>query len=187
MPPLALISSAAIWAPPGVAAPAIDWISAMTPILIGSLDCADAGDGVPAAMPSAAVAIQKCAKFRPRLAMQVAPFSIRLADGLAKAQHRPLAKSNESARRVAAQMRQVRCKFKCPANSSALQIVIFAACHSRMLQNTRDPFMSVASLLEPRRDLHDFDHVALRTLASEAHAGRPHGPLRTVFVSIDRA
>jgi hypothetical protein len=113
--------------------------------------------------------------------MQVAPFSIRLADGLAKAQHRPLAKSNESARRVAAQMRQVRCKFKC------LQIVIFAACHSRMLQNTRDPFMSVASLLEPRRDLHDFDHVALRTLASEAHAGRPHGPLRTVFVSIDRA
>src|ERR1700722_9370780 len=181
MPSLALISSAAIWAPPGVAAPAIDWISAMTPILIGSLDCADAGDGAPAAMPSAAVAIHKCAKFRPGLAMQVAPFSIRLADGLAKAQHRPLVKSNESARRVAAQMRQVRCKFKC------LQIVIFAACHSQMLQNTRDPFMSAASLLEPRRDLHDFDHVALRTLASEAHAGRPHGPLRTVFVSIDRA
>src|ERR1700756_5609941 len=42
-PPLALISSAAICAPPGVAAPAIDCTSAMTPILIGSLDCAEAG------------------------------------------------------------------------------------------------------------------------------------------------
>src|SRR5580692_1456635 len=40
MPPLALISSAAICAPPGVAAPAIDCTSAMTPILIGSADCA---------------------------------------------------------------------------------------------------------------------------------------------------
>src|ERR1700761_8707474 len=39
-PPLALISSAAICAPPGVAAPAIDCTSAMTPILIGSEDCA---------------------------------------------------------------------------------------------------------------------------------------------------
>src|ERR1700689_2906931 len=111
MPPLALISSAAIWAPPGVAAPAIDWISAMTPILIGSPDCADAGDGEPAAMPSAAVTIQKYANFRPGLAMQIAPFAIRLADGLGQAQHRPLAKSNESARRVAAQMRQEPCKF----------------------------------------------------------------------------
>jgi hypothetical protein len=55
------------------------------------------------------------------------------------------------------------------------------------LQNARYPFMSVAPLLEPRRDLHDFDHVALRALASEAHAGRPYGPLRTVFVSINRA
>src|ERR1700689_2066351 len=115
MPPLALISSAAICAPPGVAAPAIDWISAMTPILMGSLDCAHAGDAEPAARPSAAaVAIQKCANFRAGLAMQVAPFSIRFADGLGQAQHRPLAKSNESARRVAAQMRQVLCKFKGP-------------------------------------------------------------------------
>jgi hypothetical protein len=40
---LALISSAAICAPPGVAAPAIDWTSAITPILIGSPDCATAG------------------------------------------------------------------------------------------------------------------------------------------------
>src|ERR1700722_4084442 len=76
MPPLALISSAAIWAPPGVAAPAIDWISAMTPILIGSLDCADAGDPELMAMPSAAVAIHKCANFRPGLTMQVAPFFV---------------------------------------------------------------------------------------------------------------
>ena len=37
---LALISSAAICAPPGVAAPAIDCTSAITPILIGSPDCA---------------------------------------------------------------------------------------------------------------------------------------------------
>src|ERR1700761_6168730 len=43
MPPLALISSAAICAPPGVAAPAIDCTSAITPILIGSPDCACAG------------------------------------------------------------------------------------------------------------------------------------------------
>src|SRR6202012_3614769 len=43
MPPLALISSAAICAPPGVAAPAIDCTSAMTPILIGSPDWAVAG------------------------------------------------------------------------------------------------------------------------------------------------
>src|SRR5215470_4730533 len=35
MPPLALISSAAICAPPGVAAPAIACTSAITPILIG--------------------------------------------------------------------------------------------------------------------------------------------------------
>src|SRR5262249_49458567 len=42
-PPLALISSAAICAPPGVAAPAIDCTSAITPILIGSLDWAKAG------------------------------------------------------------------------------------------------------------------------------------------------
>src|ERR1700684_1932672 len=40
MPPFALISSAAICAPPGVAAPAIDCTSAMTPILIRSADCA---------------------------------------------------------------------------------------------------------------------------------------------------
>src|ERR1700729_2299522 len=38
MPPLALISLAAICAPPGVAAPAIDCTSAITPILMASLD-----------------------------------------------------------------------------------------------------------------------------------------------------
>src|ERR1700722_17525490 len=43
MPPLALISLAAIWAPPGVAAPAIDCTSAITPILMGSPDWAWAG------------------------------------------------------------------------------------------------------------------------------------------------
>jgi hypothetical protein len=64
--------------------------------------------------------------------MQVAPFSIRFADGLAQPQHRPLAKSNESARRVAAQMRQVLCKFKYLANSSALQIQVPS--NSRALQ-----------------------------------------------------
>src|SRR5665647_2380688 len=35
-PPLALISSAAIWAACGIDAPAIAWASAMTPILMGS-------------------------------------------------------------------------------------------------------------------------------------------------------
>src|ERR1700759_1118201 len=55
-PPLALISSAAIWAPPGVAAPAMDWTSAMTPILIGSLDCANAGAA--AIATSAVVAVR---------------------------------------------------------------------------------------------------------------------------------
>src|ERR1700721_1953992 len=112
MPPLALISSAAIWAPPGVAAPAVDWISAITPILMGSLDCAEAGDPAHAATPNAAMAIKKCANFSLGPAMRVAPFSIRLVDGLAEAQHRPLVKSNESARRVAAQMRQRPCKFR---------------------------------------------------------------------------
>jgi hypothetical protein len=94
--------------------------------LIGSLDSADAGVPEPAAMPSAAVASQKCANFRPGLAMQVAPWSIRPPDGLAEAQHRPLAKSNKSARRVAAQMRQEPCKFKSLANYH------FTACDPRM-------------------------------------------------------
>src|ERR1700722_4331883 len=43
MPPFALISSAAICAPPGVAAPATDCTSAITPILMGSPDWAWAG------------------------------------------------------------------------------------------------------------------------------------------------
>src|SRR6201996_8087273 len=53
-PPLALISSAAICAPPPVAAPAIDCTSAITPILIGSPDCAAAGviDAIVAAVAS---------------------------------------------------------------------------------------------------------------------------------------
>jgi hypothetical protein len=59
--------------------------------------------------------------------MQVAPFSNRLADGLAEAQHGPLAKSNESARRVAAQMRQVPCKFKCLAKFKTVANCYFAA------------------------------------------------------------
>jgi hypothetical protein len=48
--------------------------------------------------------------------MQIAPFSIRLADGLAEPQHRPSVKSNESAAGVAAQMRQGPCKIQVPAN-----------------------------------------------------------------------
>jgi hypothetical protein len=55
------------------------------------------------------------------------------------------------------------------------------------LQNTRDAAISAASLLEPGRDLHDFDDFADRTLASEAYAGRLSGPLRATSVSIDRA
>jgi hypothetical protein len=55
MPPLALISSAAICAPPGVAAPAIDCTSAITPILIGAFDWAKAGDAAQAAKAASAV------------------------------------------------------------------------------------------------------------------------------------
>jgi hypothetical protein len=72
-------------------------------------------------------------------------------------------------------------KFKGLANDH------FATRHLARLQNIGDAFTSKRSLLEPRRDLHDFDHVARRTLASEAHARRSYGPLRTVPVSIDRA
>jgi hypothetical protein len=43
------------------------------------------------------------------------------------------------------------------------------------------------SLLEPREDLHDFDHFAACALASEAYAGRPLGLLTATSVSIDRA
>jgi hypothetical protein len=45
------------------------------------------------------------------LAMDVSPFMIRLADGLAEPQHRRFGKSNESGHRVAAQMPDVPCKF----------------------------------------------------------------------------
>src|SRR6202012_4499334 len=83
MPPLALISSAAICAPPGVAAPAIDCTSAMTPILIGSLDCANAGDVTPASAASAVVAIRKCLSLKPDPAMDFSPFLLRLSSGLA--------------------------------------------------------------------------------------------------------
>src|ERR1700744_4464997 len=81
MPPLALISSAAICAPPGAAAPAIDCPAAMTPILIGSFDCADAGATVPNA-PSAVVAVRHCVNFEPVKAMDVSPFFLRLSGGL---------------------------------------------------------------------------------------------------------
>src|ERR1700744_1113048 len=64
MPPLALISSAAICAPPGVAAPAIDCTSAMTPILIGSL--AGGGAGGPAQNPPGGVgAVRNCVNLEP--------------------------------------------------------------------------------------------------------------------------
>jgi hypothetical protein len=78
-------------------------------------------------------------------------------------------------------------KFEGFANSRASQMSISLRPPPARLQNIGDAFTSKRSLLEPRRDLHDFDHVARRILASEAHAGRSYGPLRTVPVSIDRA
>src|ERR1700677_4668484 len=72
------------------------------------------------------------------------------------------------------------------ADSRALQIVISLRASSDVAKHPRCVYIR-ASLLEPRRDLHDFVQFAVRTLASEAHAGRLYGRLRTVSVSIDRA
>src|SRR6202012_3569423 len=89
MPPLALISSAAICAPPGVAPPAIDCTSAMTPILIGSPDCADAGE-VTAPVTSAVVASRKYAALSLAFAIGRCSLLIRLAGGLARSRTQPL-------------------------------------------------------------------------------------------------
>src|ERR1700744_2557216 len=96
MPPLALISSAAICAPPGVAAPAIDCTSAMTPILIGSLDCPDAGATAPNAT-SAVVAVRNCVNFEPVKAILFLPFCSAFPAGWREVQHMPKRKSNKTA------------------------------------------------------------------------------------------
>jgi hypothetical protein len=108
--------------------------------------------------------------------MDVSPFTIRLADGLAEAQHSRFGKSNESDHRVAAQMPDGPCKFSfrdAPAGC--------------MLPNVCDRFISSSSSLEPGRDLHDFSVFADRALASDVHAGRLPQFLRATAVSIDRA
>src|ERR1700755_875052 len=104
MPPLALISSAAICAPPGVAAPAIDCTSAMTPILIGSLDCAEAGE-VTAAATSAVVAIQKYAALSLACAIGRCSLLIRLAGGFAQSRTQALWQINRI------ESRAMRCKI----------------------------------------------------------------------------
>src|ERR1700729_2311451 len=101
MPPLALISSAAICAPPGVAAPAVDCTSAMTPILIGSLDCENAGEAAPSAT-IAVVAVRNCVNFEPVTAMDILPFCSAFPAGWREVQHKLWRKSNETEVRLAA-------------------------------------------------------------------------------------
>src|SRR6201996_9398816 len=101
MPPLALISSAAICAPPGVAAPAIDCTSAMTPILIGSLDCAEAGATAPNAT-SAVVAVSNCVNLEPVRAILLLPFCSAFPAGWREVEHKAKRKSNKTAARFAA-------------------------------------------------------------------------------------
>jgi hypothetical protein len=138
-------------------------------------------------MPSAAVAIQKHANFRPGLAMQIAPFRSVLLTAWPKLNTGPW--PNQTKAR--AELRR-KCG-KSLANSGAFKFKSLANFHfvarrARMFvaKYARCIYIK-ASLLEPRRDLHDFDQFAVRTLASEAHAGRLYGSLRTVSVSTDRA
>jgi hypothetical protein len=55
------------------------------------------------------------------------------------------------------------------------------------LQIPPDAFISAASLLEPREDLHDFILFADRPRASEANAGCIFRRLTAFFDSFDRA
>src|ERR1700744_4933512 len=135
MPPLALISSAAIWAPPGVAAPAIDCTSAMTPILIGSLDCENAGDVTPASAASAVVAMRKCLSLKPDLAMNVSPFLLRLCGGLARSPTQAPAQIKRIRPAACGGKSGVRCKNDSAARSLAPRA-------GRMLQIAADAFIS---------------------------------------------